>query len=226
MPLLSELTPHGWLHADELPAWDSAQAHALFEALPEQEQQAAHNFKAKRRLTYAGGRSALRRALEAMGQPATGPILSDHRGAPLLTNGAQVRASISHKNTAACALVAPAEPGRIGVDIEEIGAASEPAARLTLTPKEHEAVFAMSPQARRFELALRFSLKEALYKALDPFVERYVGFKEVEAWPAPQHTAKLILILKNGEGPFEVQALWRTLEPWVITSVRVRTSST
>ena len=32
---------------------------------------------------------------------------------------------------------------------------------------------------RTFELLLRFSAKEALYKAIDPFVQRYVGFLEV-----------------------------------------------
>jgi 4'-phosphopantetheinyl transferase EntD len=32
---------------------------------------------------------------------------------------------------------------------------------------------------RRREMFERFSLKEALYKGLDPFVRRYVGFLEV-----------------------------------------------
>jgi 4'-phosphopantetheinyl transferase EntD len=73
------------------------------------------------------------------------------------------------------------------------------------------------------EVLIRFSVKEAIYKALDPFVRRYVDFAEVEVDLHPDGIAEATLNLKHGEGPFRVEA--RTFFPTtgeILTTARVQ----
>ncbi len=163
------------------------------------------------------------------------PVLSDDRGAPRLPPG--VSGSISHKDfsatgasravlpaAVAVALVAREERARVGVDIE-VAAPVPPSpldiARRILTDDELSAIFTKSPEERVREVLLRFSAKEALYKAVDPFVRRYVAFREVEVAPLPDGSAHVRLLLHEGEGPFHVMARWQPFEGLFVTSARV-----
>jgi hypothetical protein len=74
-----------------------------------------------------------------------------------------------------------------------VGAETGAAARLMATPEELAAVAAI-PEAegadalgsrRWVDTVVRFSLKEAVYKALAPTLQRMIGFEEAAAWPAP-----------------------------------------
>jgi 4'-phosphopantetheinyl transferase EntD len=131
-----------------------------------------------RRRTWLGGRFALREALRQMGGPTDQPLGSSPRGAPLLPSG--YVGSVSHKSTLAVALVVPAQGDeRVGVDVEELERPRLHLAPRILTPNELRALQQLPEPERWPELLLRFSAKEALYKAIDPFVQRYVGFLEV-----------------------------------------------
>src|SRR5262249_53243503 len=77
------------------------------------------------------------------------------------------------------ALVTRDRGQQLGVDIEELGPPRLHLAPRLLVPSERDELAAIPEQDRGFELLLRFSAKEALYKAIDPFVQRYVGFQEV-----------------------------------------------
>ncbi len=132
----------------------------------------------------------------------------DDRGAPVLptlslANGRRlVSVSITHKDHIAAALVvsAPSERdvapnltrdvapdvGRVawGLDLEiDDGRPRKEAlalARMVLVDDEFAVVDAIDDAAACARATFeRFSLKEALYKGLDPFLRRYVGFKEV-----------------------------------------------
>ncbi|HUJ60777.1 MAG TPA: 4'-phosphopantetheinyl transferase superfamily protein [Kofleriaceae bacterium] len=120
-----------------------------------------------RRRELACGRGALRDALGA-----AVAILADDRGAPILPAG--WLGSVSHKRGRAAALVAPdrGDGARIGVDLELAAPPRQPIERRILTPRE--------AHVTGREVALRFAIKEAIYKAIDPFVRRYVAFTEVE----------------------------------------------
>jgi 4'-phosphopantetheinyl transferase EntD len=65
-----------------------------------------------------------------------------------------------------------------------------------------------------------FSAKEAIYKAIDPFVRRYVGFQEVElsSPTGPDVSARLDL----PEGPFESEVFFREFGAFVVTFAKVR----
>lgn len=155
---------------------------AALAALPAAEREHAGRLSATRRREFVAGRAALHAAI---GDHAT-PILADDRGAPALPAGWV--GSISHKisphghpGAVAAAIAAPAGDGWIGVDLERAEPSRVDIARRVLTPRE----LAQLPEPGRDpergrEVALRFAIKEAIYKAIDPHLRRYVGFTEVE----------------------------------------------
>ena len=118
--------------------------------------------------TFAAGRRAL---CEAFGEQIE--IGRDDRGAPIVPRG---HGSIAHKagreHTVAAAIWSPS---LIGIDIERALAPRQPIETRILTPREHGLI-----GADRRRVALVFAIKEAIYKAVDPVVRRYVGFTEVE----------------------------------------------
>jgi 4'-phosphopantetheinyl transferase EntD len=167
-------------------------------ALHPAEQARAQAFGPKRRRTFVAGRRALRACLSAAGLACTDAIGATDRGAPLLPealpSSASVRVSISHKDTvaAACVWLPPRDMAlaaalpHMGVDVEELGDAARRSARDIASHVLTERERAQLPQGqataaqRQRAVLLRFSAKEALYKAIDPVVRRYVGFLEVE----------------------------------------------
>ena len=58
------------------------------------------------------------------------------------------------------------------------------------------------------EVLLRFSFKEAVYKAIHPFLERSVDFSEVEIEPLQDGSAKINFLLKTGR-----QTIKHTIDP-------------
>jgi len=164
---------------------------------------------------------ALRLALSRAGLDAP-PVLVDSRGAPMLPP--EVWGSISHKETLAVALVAPATPHaatRLGVDVEVDRAPSQDIASKVLTDEEVGEVAGLESAARARAVLLRFSAKEAIYKALDPFVRRYVGFKEVSVRPLAAVAADVQMHLPAGDGTFAAEVRWRRWERYFVTTARV-----
>jgi enterobactin synthetase component D len=123
-----------------------------------------------------GARASRRRAAarEDADADASGDLGRGARGAPDLP--AHLVGSISHKDTVAVGLVAHARGDAVGVDVEIDRAPRTDIGRMILRDEERAEVEALSPDDRVLETLLRFSAKEALYKALDRYVGRYVGF--------------------------------------------------
>jgi 4'-phosphopantetheinyl transferase EntD len=182
-PSFALVTPHGLLVGVRAPV--EPDASCLFD----EERALSAGLTGARLRTFLGGRLALRRALERAGlRP--GPILRDDRGAPRLPDGVRGSASISHKDDVAVALFAPEEEGldvraRVGVDVEIDRPFRVDIARRVLRDGELALADGLDPLARGRFVLRRFSAKEAVYKAIDPFVRRYVGFREVSLDAAP-----------------------------------------
>jgi 4'-phosphopantetheinyl transferase EntD len=214
---------HGACVVVELADEAAARAH-----LPPAEQQRALELAPVRRAEYIAGRTALHLALAAaQGHPSAvsfaprsfapdsfapdsfadvEPILSDDRGAPRLP--ASWRGSVSHKGSFAAALVAPAGAGHIGIDLERAVSPRGDIGRRILTPREQAAL----PDRGR-AVTLRFAIKEAIYKALDPHLRRYIGFTEVEL----DITDDMVLV--TTELPFAIEATWREhAGHWLVTA--------
>ncbi len=209
---------HGRCVAVRIPADDASLASLAEAVLLPEERAAASRLVARRRRSWVGGRAALRAALARAGIEA-GPVLTGERGAPILP--AHVAASITHKDDVAAALVAAADGRCVGVDVEADVVRATDIASKVLASGEQAELAALPPAERAREVLLRFSAKEAVYKALDPFVRRYVGFHEVSVVPRPGGDAAVTAHLPPGEGPFAIEVRWRRFEGLILTTARV-----
>ena len=105
------------------------------------------------------------------------------------------------------AIAARAEPTArttVGIDVEIPRAFRTDVTARVLTPDERAAVAAMDTSARDGEILFRFAAKEAIYKALDPWVQRLVSFQEAEIVRDAGGRRAVRLALARGEGPFTV----------------------
>jgi len=166
-----------------------------------------------------GGRIALRAAAAQLGQHPP-PLLCNERGAPILPSG--LVGSVSHKRTLAIGMVAPPSAGSLGVDIVDYGPPRPAVAKKVLQPQEFDSLASLPPDRRWIGTLLRFSIKESVYKALDPYVGRYVGFQEANVALDLEGGATVRLDLTQGEGPFSVDARYEWLHGRILTSVRIK----
>ncbi len=200
-------------------------------SLAEEERDYLESLSPARKPTWLAGRIALHEALRDLGLDA-GPILTDRRGAPELPDG--VTGSISHKRTLAVALAARRLDGlSIGVDLEPVPtlppSPSEPGwdsrpdiSSRVMTPEELAALAATPEPVRRREVVLHFSIKEALYKAINPLISRYVSFQEATILPHPDGSVTVTLALAKQEGPFLAEARWSEISGHLLTTAAVR----
>ena len=212
-------TPHGVVTAVTIPDTPDLVPAEVLGRLPGPERAVAESQRGYRQGQFVGGRIALRLACEQLGVRPP-PLLADDRGAPVLPPG--LVGSVSHKNTLAVGMVARGEAGRLGVDVEEYGPPRLSIAPRVLTPRELASVEELPPDRRWIAILLRFSIKESIYKALDPYVRRYVGFHEALVDPQIDGSAGVELTLANGEGPFRVAARFEWLHGRLLTSTRIR----
>jgi enterobactin synthetase component D len=181
--------------------------------------------------SWVAGRLALREAFRDLGiEP--GPILATRRGAPALPS--DLVGSISHKRTLAVGLAARREGGAsIGVDLEtspaafasahEAHAQARPDVRTRVLTRDELARLERVPEEnRRRTVILHFSLKEALYKAIDPLVGRHVAFHEASMTPLPDGSASIALALSEDDGPFFAVGSWTEVEDHFLTTARVQ----
>jgi 4'-phosphopantetheinyl transferase EntD len=178
----------------------------------------ALGMSAARRRSWVGGRVALHQALERSGA-AAGAIFADDRGAPALPAG--IVGSISHKNDLAVALVARGTSARVGVDIEADAARGRDIASIVLAADELAELASLASPERAREVLLRFSAKEAIYKAIDPFVRRYVAFREVSVSPRADGSAEVRLRLAAPAPALSIESRWTRRQGFVLTTARV-----
>jgi enterobactin synthetase component D len=149
-------------------------------------------------------------------------VLSTPRGAPALPAG--LIGSISHKQEIAVALAARSDDTRrrtIGVDVEIPRPLHNDISGRVLTPDEQVLLAELSGAARDREVLWRFAAKEAIYKALDPWVERLVSFQEVALDRRPGGRVSVRLNLTRGEGPFAVELEDASHDELVLIAARV-----
>jgi 4'-phosphopantetheinyl transferase EntD len=211
---------HGRCIGLYLPKGDEPVAALADSVLLPDERTFAEGLGSVRRRSWVGGRAALRVALSRAGLHAPA-VLADARGAPRLP--VSVAASISHKEDVAVALVASASAGvHLGVDIETDTDRVLDISSKVLADDELRELARLAPHDRGREVLLRFSAKESIYKAIDPFVARWVGFKEVSVSPHPAGDAAVVARL--AEGPFDIEVRWRRFDGIVLTTARASLS--
>ena len=158
---------------------DAAAVDALAAALPPEAQAYARGLPPARRVTWVGGRVALRAALDDLGLAAAARPRHATRRGRRCPRASPARSRTSGRAAVALAAVAPGDV-TLGVDVElERGPRVDISDRV-LTPAERRRVDALDGPARAAAVLRAFAAKEAIYKALDPWLRRYVSFDEVE----------------------------------------------
>ncbi len=161
---------------------------------------------AKRRRQFASGRHFARLAMTRLAGHSA-PIFRDAQGRPSWPNG--FIGSISHSDRRAAAVISNGSLRGIGIDIED-------ADRLALAnPRLQRRLFTRAERAAQWqhplEATVRFSGKEAAYKAVNPIVGRYIGLREVEAdidWRCGSFTIRYLgdhepnRLIEGGSGRF------------------------
>lgn len=209
--------PFGVLAAVPLPAGTEPVPESVLERLYVEERAAVAGERGRRVIELAGGRLAARAAAEALGVP-WGPLLSDGERQPVVPAG--VTASITHKTDLALALVARADAGLVGVDLEGDGRARLAIASRVCRPEELAEVNAL-PEAERWPAVLvRFAVKEATYKAVFPHVRHFFGFQAARvAVPSGEVT----LFLPEEDPPVQLETHLEWLTPdRLVAMVRAR----
>lgn len=186
----------GWLVAVALPELGADFGLESLGELTSEEVAYAQTLEARRAGQFVGGRLALRSALGKLNAPKT-PSLPNPRGAPIVPAG--YRGSITHKDDVAVAYACLDTGWHVGVDVEVPLPERTRIASRVLTTDELEAIDGLEPTDRWLATLTRFSLKEAIYKAIDPLVKRYVGFKEVALTPEQSGAVSVHMRLKTPE---------------------------
>lgn len=195
---------------------DSDLPHALAQLLPD-EQTAALALGQRRQIEHAFGRVAMRTLV-----PDAPSIGATDRGGPQLPAG--LSGSISHKPNVAVAVVAPSQAGHVGIDLEVAAGRRIDIAPRILTPRERDMLPDPTRERERGRaVMLRFAIKEAIYKAIDPIVRRYVGFTEVELDVLEDGRA-LVTAVDPLRLTMPIEAHWRELDGyWLATARALRT---
>lgn len=212
-------TAHGVVAAFHIPTVADPVPDEVLARLHPDEAAFARDLRAFRQIQFVGGRLALREAARHVAGrlPA---VLPDARGAPRLPEG--IVGSVSHKNDVALAMVSRDRGAQVGVDVEDYAPERPQIERSVLTEAESAELEGLPADRRWIAVLLRFSIKESVYKAVDPYVHRYVGFHEAEVRPDLHGRAHVTLRLAGGEGPFEVDARYHWLHGRILTSVAIR----
>lgn len=148
----------------------------VFESLDPLERAYANSFASQhRRREWVGGRVCLAAALATISSERRA-ILVAASGAPLLPPGRS--GSISHKGPFIVALSA-ATSGGVGVDLERVESRDTGLQRKVLTSAERERLPHNDEDAAQ-AVVVHFSVKEAVYKALDPTDQQHLEFDDIE----------------------------------------------
>lgn len=149
----------------------------------------------KRVREFRAGRAAARTALKELGHSATA-ILKGPERAPLWPNG--IVGSISHSNTHAATLVASHNSFEgLGIDIEPNTPVDKALGERLLRPEERE----------NDGLAkMKFSIKEAGFKALHPQFGKFIDFHHAVTTVDENKGAFTIdILMDDWEGPSQLQ---------------------
>eukprot|EP00964_Phaeocystis_antarctica_P001729 scaffold911_cov63-Phaeocystis_antarctica.AAC.2 len=174
------------------------------------------DYRPARSVFFAGGRLALRRALWAMDAPGLEPMLPGKNGAPVVPG--RFVGSISHTHGLAAALVSRRPPGEegeegeeqhmaVGIDVERTSRpTSLRLARKILAAEEERQLGLHLGLDEQQDLTLRFSLKEALYKAIHPLLEQPIAWHSVLVRPRPRSTVKTRRLGSGSTGHLRLEA--------------------
>lgn len=144
--------------------------------LSEQEKAQSHSMGSKRLHGYSAGRAAAKEALSKLGVH-DAPVLIGEKRKPVWPEG--VCGSISHCKNQCIAVVATSNDVLgIGVDVEQLKPLNDGVQKLIMTTSELEHIQALDDSVEWG--CVLFSIKESLYKCLNPITGNWINFHQAE----------------------------------------------
>lgn len=161
-----------------------------FKLLPEELSLLSPGAAEKRKQEFFLGRAAAVSAMNQLDIPRTA-ILRGEKGEPLWPDG--VVGSISHSADFAVAVVGNSNCfGGLGIDIQRVEPKKEPRLfKKILTAKELY-LLDLTKAEGIIEALKLFSIKEAIYKAFDPLVEKQLGFMDIALSKSPDQPSEYL----------------------------------
>lgn len=210
---------HGIVSSCSLPATPIEPPREILNLLCAEERSFASRLSGHTLMSFIGGRLALHESIARL-KVRSHPILPDIDGVPVSPPGLAV--SISHKRDLAVGLATCTRHWRVGVDIEDMAPDRAHIAEKILTESERELVDRLMPDRRWLTILLIFSLKESIYKAIFPYLRRYVGFQELSLEPRPDGGASVYLHAPEDRERLFIEAGYHWLPGRVLCTARAR----
>ncbi|MFH1462784.1 MAG: 4'-phosphopantetheinyl transferase superfamily protein [Pseudomonadota bacterium] len=210
---------HGVVVGVHLPPDGPPPGEAVLQRLHPRERMVATSLEGRRQAEWVGGRLALQQALKRL-HSRRQPFLVHASGAVMAPR--QYSASVSHKRDLCVGLLGQLSAGTVGVDVECLLPDRSHLASRILTPGELEAWEALPAGRRWSALLMTFSIKESIYKAIHPRVQRYVGFQEVEITLRPDGSARVDCLFEHEGRPLDVEARYFWVVDRIVTTARLR----
>lgn len=223
-PLLSH--PHGLLVSLNGPPPVPPEKESLLTAA---ERTFAALLPPRRRCEWTAGRICLISALESLAlispRDERISILTKPNGAPLLPLGAT--GSLSHKKNIFVAIVDTDRGQSVGVDLELVSGREEHLEKRILTAREQELLTGVLSPSRSHAVAVHFSAKESVYKALNEPVQASVDFRDIEIskWD-PNKSGEIqeidIKVRNYLEKGGHARGTVLTVGKWILTTAEIR----
>ena len=136
-----------------------------------------------------------------------------------------ISASISHKRISAVeiavgAAMLAAKGATIGIDVELQASTRIDVAKRILTDAE-SVRFGKAPGV---VIKRAFAIKEAVYKALDPWAKRHIGFREVEITGLVENDfgVRTVTGVTADLHRYDIEATWQSVGDLIVALARVQ----
>jgi len=161
------------------------------------EREAVENACEKRRNEFSTGRYLLRRLFSEFGLGGV-ELPKGSNGGVILPAG--YCGSIAHTGSlCVAALTTVGDIVSIGIDVETIGDVGEQECCIFMPQDEYDIMFLLEPEARQVRMAAAFSVREAIYKCLNPVFGRWIDFQDARV-SFSDDGASVAVKIKNYEG--------------------------
>jgi enterobactin synthetase component D len=194
--------PHGLASVVRIPEEPGAIPEDVLCRLFPEEAAYARGLSEHRQARWVGGRLAVHDAIRRL-KGRLRPVLTGEGGEPVAPP--EIAVSVTHKRDYAVGLVAFARGCTLGVDLEDFAPNRAHLADRILAEPEMVAMRHLHPQRQGLFVLLHFSIKEAVYKAIYPWLHRSVGFHEVILRVFGDGSAAVSLLIGEESSPREGQ---------------------
>jgi 4'-phosphopantetheinyl transferase EntD len=185
--------------------------------LSSEEKRISQGFGKKRKEEFSTGRYLAKSLLCKAGCEVQ-TIAATERGRPLWPAG--ISGSISHCDQYCVSAVTSSDDySSVGIDIEETGRLEYGDCERFMCSAELDHLAAIEPQSRNQMLTIVFSLKEAVYKCLNPVFGKWIDYEDAAVDIASAADGRInIAVAGYGQTADHLECRYLVAGPYIVTS--------